>query len=224
MSSGSSQSVKAQGMVLRRYDYSETSLIVHFFTREFGKFKTLVKGAKKPRGRFFGKLELASVVDMVALHKSRSDLHVLTDVSGLQSLEPLRMDLAKFAHAMVILELVDHLFEVEAPHEEFYDDLLQGMQFLAATPMDLWIPVLLQLKLVLALGLLPSEEGSYGAQAWQVPYLSQIAGSSFKECFLLHPSKAQKKQFFAWTRNILDGVVHKKIRSYDFLAQVALDQ
>ena len=245
-------SIKTEGIVLRRYNYSETSLLVYFFTERLGKVKTLVKGAKKPKGRFFGRLELASILDLVIHQGARTDLHVLADVSLLDSLEPLRTDLAKFAHAMVILELVDAAFEVESPNATFYGDLSHGLHLLCNAPMDPWIALVIHLKMLHALGLLPADnfcqecgkpfDGSFyfssqhGAslcrgclpkgtsavlsQGWQIPYLAKVVSRSLDDCVRLPITEAQKRQFYGWARNMLDGVVHKKIRSYDFLSQV----
>ncbi len=249
------EAVKTQGMVLRRYDYSENSLLVHFFTREFGKLNTLVKGAKKAKGRFFGKLELCSVVELVVQHRSRSDLHLLTDAALVYAMEPLRLDVGKFAHAMVILELVDSAFEVEQAHPEYYAELVEGLHLLADGAKPLWAAVVLHLKMIHALGLLPAVDscqecgkGLLGetfffaahqgatlckncrragqfvviGQPWQIPYLQAITWGDLKECISLAPSDVQAEQFFGWTRKCLDGVVHKRIRSYEFLTQVGL--
>lgn len=193
-------------------------------------------------------------MDLMLQHSSRSELHALTDVSIVDTLEPLRMDLAKFAHAMVILELLDAAFEVESPHPDFYADLVLGLRTLAYKPMDLAIPLLIQLKMLNALGLLPAESdcqecgkalegpfyfsfqrgaslckpcvgnakamGIVSGNTWQIPYLESVANKSLQECLDIPIPQDKKRQFFGWIRNILDGVVHKKIRSYDFLSQV----
>lgn len=246
------ESIKTQGIVLRRYPYSETSLIVHFFSEKLGKVKTMVKGAKRPKGRFFGKLELCSIVELLLYPRTHSELHTLTDVTHVQTLEPLRTDLAKFAHAMVLLELVEATFEVESPHPDFYHDFISGMRLLAERPMDVWLPVLVQLKMLYALGLLPSHETcqecgnpmegdfffsvSRGAcrcrrcvhersdwvqgQCWQIPILKSVTQCPLEQCAGATLSQAQKGQFFDWTRKCLDGVVHKRIRSYAFLSGI----
>ena len=244
--------IKTQGLVLRRYNYSENSLLVYFFTEALGKVKTLVKGAKKPKGRFFGKLELGAVVELMVNARPRSDLHVLTDVALVETFEALRTDIQKFAHAMVILEVVESAFEVESPNPSFYGDLRQGLRMFTAKPMDLWLPTLIHLKMLHALGLLPTEDscqecgkllsgsftfsfqkgaslckacwphrvGEVAGESWQIPYLKSVADSSLAACAPVPLSEAQKRSFFTWTRNCLDGVVRKRIRSYEFLSRV----
>jgi DNA repair protein RecO (recombination protein O) len=40
---------RAEAIVLRNQSVTESSLIVTWFTREFGKLKTLAKGARRPK-------------------------------------------------------------------------------------------------------------------------------------------------------------------------------
>ncbi|MEO6789128.1 MAG: recombination protein O N-terminal domain-containing protein, partial [Chthoniobacteraceae bacterium] len=45
-------------ILLRKTRFSETSLIVTWFTRDCGRLKTIVKGALRPKSRFAGVLDL----------------------------------------------------------------------------------------------------------------------------------------------------------------------
>jgi DNA repair protein RecO (recombination protein O) len=49
---------KAHGIVIRLTKLTETSLIVHWCTREAGLLKTVAKGARRPKSPFAGKLDL----------------------------------------------------------------------------------------------------------------------------------------------------------------------
>ena len=49
---------RAEGIVLRRQPVTESSLLVTWYTREFGKLKTLAKGARRVKGPFQGKIDL----------------------------------------------------------------------------------------------------------------------------------------------------------------------
>jgi len=46
---------RAQGLVLRVYPLTETSLIVRWLTRELGRISTVAKGARRPKSPFRGK-------------------------------------------------------------------------------------------------------------------------------------------------------------------------
>ena len=78
---------QATAFLLRHYRFSETSLIVIWFTKEHGKVKTVARGALKSGGPFAGLLELFSAAEIGFKLNKKSDLHVLQEVipSSLQS-------------------------------------------------------------------------------------------------------------------------------------------
>ena len=49
---------RAEAIVLRVQPVTESSLLVLWFTREFGKLKTLAKGARRPKSPMRGRLDL----------------------------------------------------------------------------------------------------------------------------------------------------------------------
>jgi len=68
-------------ILLRSYDLSETSLILHWLTQPFGIVKTVAKGAKGKKSSFLGKLELFTVCEIhFSFSKSGSELHSLLGV------------------------------------------------------------------------------------------------------------------------------------------------
>ncbi len=58
---------KTLALVLRVVEFSETSLIVTLFTRDFGKVRGLAKGARRPKGPFESALDLRSLCRIVFL-------------------------------------------------------------------------------------------------------------------------------------------------------------
>ncbi|MBU0880811.1 MAG: recombination protein O N-terminal domain-containing protein, partial [Candidatus Omnitrophica bacterium] len=45
---------KSDGILLRRQDLRETSILLTFYTRDFGKIKGIVRGVRGPRAIFGG--------------------------------------------------------------------------------------------------------------------------------------------------------------------------
>ena len=84
-------SEKSSAIVLRLVEFSETSLIVTLFTRDFGKVTALAKGARRPKGPFEAALDLLSLTRIVFLRKSAGRVIIiilasLTALGGLVSL------------------------------------------------------------------------------------------------------------------------------------------
>ena len=70
---------KSDAIVLRTIEFSETSLVVTLFTREFGKLGVLAKGARRPKGPFEGSLDLLAVCRVVVIRKASDALDLLTE-------------------------------------------------------------------------------------------------------------------------------------------------
>jgi len=49
---------KTEALVLNKWDFRETSIIVNFYSRDFGKMSGILKGIKKEPAKFASTLEL----------------------------------------------------------------------------------------------------------------------------------------------------------------------
>ena len=59
---------KTLAIVVRAYDFSETSRVVTLFTEEFGKITALAKGCKRPKSPFESALDVLTLSRIVFLH------------------------------------------------------------------------------------------------------------------------------------------------------------
>src|ERR1700740_1624147 len=98
---------RVEAIVLRTQPVTESSLIVTWYTREFGKLKTLAKGARRARGPFQGKIDLFYRDEIVFLPSKRSDLHLLHDCFLENPHERLRESVASLTAASYACELVE---------------------------------------------------------------------------------------------------------------------
>ncbi|HVM61408.1 MAG TPA: DNA repair protein RecO [Verrucomicrobiae bacterium] len=111
---------RAEGIVLRRQPVTESSLLVTWYTREFGKLKTLAKGARRAKGPFQGKIDLFYRDEIVFLPSRRSDLHLLHDCYLEDAHAPLRNSVASLTAASYACELVELATEQEDPNAAIY--------------------------------------------------------------------------------------------------------
>lgn len=144
---------KTQGIVVRKVDFSESSLILTFLTREFGKIQTLAKGAKRRGKRVPGVLDLLCLADIVFLQKS-GELHTLTEWEVKDYFPGLRRDLSRLYAADYAAELIRDTTE-EEPCPEVFDLLVAVLSgFARASDLVPWI-FAFELKLLAALGYMP---------------------------------------------------------------------
>ena len=114
-------SEKATAIVIRTVEFSETSLVVTLFTREFGKIGALAKGARRLKGPFESALDLLALCRIVFLHKSSEALDLLTEAKLLRRFRPAGHDLAGLYAGYYVAELLDGLTDEDDPHPELFD-------------------------------------------------------------------------------------------------------
>src|SRR5271165_1114678 len=95
---------KATAIVLRTTDWSESSRIATFWTREFGKVRALAKGGRRLKSAFENALDL------------------LTEAQVVQRFPRLRDDLDALYAAYYVAELLDDWMEEYDPHPLLFDE------------------------------------------------------------------------------------------------------
>lgn len=96
-----------EAVVLRHADYGEADRIVTLYTRQLGKTRAIVKGARKITSRKAGHLEPFTRVKL-QFAKGR-DMPLITQADTVDGYLPLREDLVLTSQASYVLELVDRL-------------------------------------------------------------------------------------------------------------------
>jgi DNA repair protein RecO (recombination protein O) len=117
---------RTTGLILRTRPLTETSLIVHWLTRDFGRLATVAKGARRPKSPFCGKLDLFYLAEFSFARSRRSELHVLTDVSLQDTHNELRQELAYLRQAAYLAALIEQSTETETPLRSAFD-LITGL-------------------------------------------------------------------------------------------------
>lgn len=145
----------ATGVVLRTRPLTETSLIVHWLTRDLGRLATVAKGARRPKSPFRGKLDLFYFADFSFARSRHSELHALREVSLRDTHSSLRQELGVLRQAAYCAGLLEQTTEMDTPligiYELFYE-LLAYLSNQAAQPQTLFA---FELKLLSLLGLQP---------------------------------------------------------------------
>jgi DNA repair protein RecO (recombination protein O) len=103
------------GIIVRTRPLTDTSLIVHWLTRDFGRIATVAKGARRPKSPFVGKLDLFYLAELTFRRSRRSDLHSLSEVSIREFNSVLRTDLLYLQQACYFVNLLEQTTENEAP-------------------------------------------------------------------------------------------------------------
>ncbi len=127
---------KTDGAIIRCLKFRETSLIVTFYTRDFGLLKTVAKGARGPKSGFRSSLDLFAYGQLVVYVKNDRDLQLLSDFDAARSFPGVQMDVGRFAYAGAAGELVEVLVAGQEPTPELLDLLIDFLGALESAPRD----------------------------------------------------------------------------------------
>lgn len=112
---------KTDALIIRLADFSNTSRVVTFFTREFGKVSAVAKGGKRLKGPFESSLDLLAEVGIVFLRKSSAALDILTEARLTKRFRPNPTSLESFYAGCYVAELLAGLTEDYDPHPALFD-------------------------------------------------------------------------------------------------------
>lgn len=119
---------KTQGIVLGFTDWHETSKIITFYTKDFGKIRGVAKGAKKKKSKF-SPLEILSHHTIVFYKREDKDLYILSECQAKETFPNIRRDIKKVAYGSYLAELMDAVSTSEK-NEPLFDLFLKALHFL----------------------------------------------------------------------------------------------
>ncbi|MEA3328178.1 MAG: DNA repair protein RecO [Candidatus Omnitrophota bacterium] len=203
---------KTEAIVLRTRDFRETSLVVNFYTRDFGKITGLIKGVRATRKGYTTYPQLFSHNEIVFYEKVHSGLHVVSQCELKDFFPAIRENLRKTAYASYFIELIDETSLERDKNLAVFNLLLGSLCLLSAGDIKKVVHIF-EIKLLELLGLMPVLGQCVYCNSSlkeKVRFSPALGGLLCKQCFL-KDTKAI---------DILKGT----IASLGYLSKVSLEQ
>lgn len=118
---------KTEGLVIRQADFSETSRVVTWFTRDWGRISTVAKGARRLKGPFDAALDLLTQCRIVFIRKASASLDILTEAQLISRFSAKQKDLTSLYGGYYVAELLAGLTEDYDPHPQLYEESVQTL-------------------------------------------------------------------------------------------------
>ncbi len=183
---------KTQAFVLKTQDYRDTSILVHFYTRDFGKIQGIVKGIRDGSSRFGSTLEPFSLNEILFYRRKRGgDLHLVTQVDLVDDFLKVREDLERLSFASYLIDLLNAFTENESSDLEIFDLVKDTLDFLGSGASPKRVLRVFEIKLLEALGLMPEIRQCVRCQTKDAAlyyFDVNMGGVICKDCFQLKPS------------------------------------
>lgn len=178
------------GLILRTRLLTETSLIIHWLTPDFGRIATVAKGARRNQSPFLGKLDLFYLADFTFSRSRRSDLHTLREISLRETHTALRQDLRRLRQAAYAASFVEQATETGTPLPGIFDLTNGFLGCLCRQQSAPQIVLAFELKLLHELGLKPDLGGTkLTPGAKQI--VRALMQNDWPACSRLKPTPAQ---------------------------------
>ncbi len=149
--------LKAHGIILRVRPYSETSLIVHWLTKEAGLQHTLAKGARRSNSAMRGKIDIFFEADFSMHHRPEAGLHYLKELLPTETHPHLR-NINALSHMAYASMLIEQNVERETPVSTLFSLLQHHIQALRIGPPTPWRLLAFEWKFLEESGLAPQLE------------------------------------------------------------------
>jgi DNA repair protein RecO (recombination protein O) len=124
-----------RALILRRFRYGESSLLVHALTPRFGRVAVLAKGAYRLRSGYFGVLDFFDTLELT-WRPSRTDLGTLSAARILRRRRAVSTDLARYRAGLSTLELARRGAREGSPESPLFEALENALEGLGTTAAD----------------------------------------------------------------------------------------
>ena len=116
-----------RAVVIHTFSYSDTSLILKAYTEKFGYTSYLFKGYKK-RKRDKILLHPLALIEISAVHKNNTDLHIGKSVNSYKPVQNITLNPIKSSIAMFLAEWLFHTVRIGEADKVFFNWLIQAVE------------------------------------------------------------------------------------------------
>ena len=122
------------GIVIGIQPLTDSSLIIRWLSRDFGRIDTVAKGARKPKSSFAGLLDLYYLCEFAMVRGKHSQLCTLREVKLLEPHEGLRRDFQWLRQAAYAADFIRVTTEQDTPIPEFFQLFSGFLEVLQSRP------------------------------------------------------------------------------------------
>lgn len=104
-----SQILKTEAVVLSKLNYSDSSKIAHFYTKDFGKISAIIKGARAKNNKIGAIIDPINLLEIVFYRKETREIQLVSNAELISFFPDTKNDFDKLKFSYAIIELVNML-------------------------------------------------------------------------------------------------------------------
>ncbi len=118
---------KTEAVVLRAINYRDTSKIVTFYTKRYGKMSAIAKGARNPKSKFGSLFQPLNYLQIVFYRRESRQLQYVSSSDFVKYFKSLTASVEKFSIAMSLIEIVNRVMHDEEENEQVFVLLVDSL-------------------------------------------------------------------------------------------------
>ena len=155
---------KTEAIILNKRDFRETSLIINFYTHDFGKVSGILKGAREEPLKFASTLELFSHNEIIFYKKKTASLHLISQCDLKNNFTLIREDIDRIGSASIMMELLNSIMPEEDKNEQILELSLDCLRELEINPRPDKIVTIFKIKTLALSGFKPHLDSCVSCQ------------------------------------------------------------
>jgi len=128
-------SVRTPALVLRKFDFGETSQVLHLLTRDHGRVHALAKGSLKEKSAFLGPIDLLELGE-ARIYPRRDGLAILGGFERETAFPGARRVLERLEGAFAVLEILAESSREDQADPDLFDLGVETLRGLEGCPAD----------------------------------------------------------------------------------------
>lgn len=153
--------------MLKTLRFSETSVIAHIYTAQFGRQAYIINGVHAPKSKFKAALlQVLTPLEMVVYHREQKNLQRLSEIRPAKLLTSIPFEVVKSSLAIFMSEILYRSLQEAEANEPLFQFLSDAIYYLDDTRQSVaGLPVLFLLQLSRFLGFFPNDNFFYTERA-----------------------------------------------------------
>ena len=118
---------KTEAVVLRAVNFRDTSKIVTFYTKRYGKMSAIAKGARNPKSKFGSVLQPLNYRQIVFYRRENRQLQTVSSSEFVKYFKSLAGDVDRFSISMSLIEIINKVMHDEEENETVFNLLADSL-------------------------------------------------------------------------------------------------
>jgi len=119
---------KTEAVVLKAVNYRDTSKIVTFYTKRYGKMSAIAKGARNPKSKFGSLFQPLNYLQIVFYRRENRQLQYVSSSDFVKYFKSLTTSMEKFSVAISLLEIINFVMHDEEENEQLFGLLVDSLE------------------------------------------------------------------------------------------------